>query len=88
MGNVGGRDVLRRITASSLGVDPESTSLGLSFTDFSAVGEVRPFFAAFHAALDGLELDDDEVEGAVAEAAAFRLNILLTDELARDWPVT
>lgn len=85
MGNIGGRDVLRRITASSLGLDPDQEPAGLSFTDFSDVGEIRPFFASFHAALDGLPLDDDELDRAVAEAdAGFRLNIALTDELAEE----
>lgn len=85
MGNVGGRDVLRRITASSLGLDPDVEPYGLSFTDFSSIGEVRPFFAKFHAALDALAIDDDEIERAVVEASAgFRLNIALTDELALD----
>lgn len=89
MGNVGGRDVLRRITASSLGVDPSMSVQGLSFTDFSGVGEVRPFFAKFHAALDGLDLDDETVERAVAEAAAgFRHNIAVTDELADQCGIT
>ena len=89
MGNVGGRDVLRRITASSLGIDADATPDGLSFTDFSSIGDVRPFFAKFHAALDALVLDDREVERAVAEAeAGFELNIALTDELALDCGVT
>lgn len=89
MGNVGGRDVLRRITASSLGVDPDDDPVGLSFTDFSEVGEIRPFFASFHAALDALPLDDDELDRVVAEAdAGFRLNIALSDELAEECGVS
>ena len=58
LGNVGGRDVLRRLAAASTGL-PEDAERGLSFTDFSAVGEIRPFFQRFHAALDALDLTDD-----------------------------
>lgn len=84
LGNVGGRDVLRRLAAASTGL-PEDAPVGLAFTDFSAVGEIRPFFAGFHAALDALELTDEEQAAVVEEAdAGFRLNIALTDELAAD----
>ena len=84
MGNVGGRDVLRRLASSSLGID-ESSPDGLAFTDFSAVGEIRPFFAGFHAALDAMPLDEWDQDRLVEEAdAGFRLNIRLTDELAED----
>lgn len=87
MGNVGGRDTLRRIAASSIGaVDGDDP--GLSFTDFNAVGEIRPIFADFHAKLNSLPLTDDEKSAAVAEAdAGFRLNIALTDELALDFAI-
>lgn len=82
MGNVGGRDVLRRLAAASLGSDDERD---LTHTDYSAVGEIRPFFAGFHATLDDLPLTDDEQDRTVDEATAgFRLNIALTDELAHD----
>ena len=85
LGNVGGRDVLRRLAASSIGVDPGDDVPGLSFTDYAAVGEIRPFFAGFHERLDALPLDESEAARAVAEAdAGFRLNIALTDELAED----
>jgi heme oxygenase (biliverdin-producing, ferredoxin) len=88
LGNVGGRDVLRRLAASSTGLG-EDAPAGLAFTDFSAVGEIRPFFQRFHAALDGLELSEDDQHRVVAEAeAGFRLNIELTDELAADCAVT
>ncbi len=88
MGNVGGRDVLRRLVAASIGASEDDTH-GLSFTDFSAVGEIRPFFAAFHAGLDALPVSDEEKDRVVAEAAAgFRLNIALTDELAHDFGMT
>jgi len=82
MGNVGGRDVLRRLAIASLGSDDER---GLTHTDYSAVGEIRPFFARFHAILDDLPLTDAEQDRAVDEAnAGFHLNIALTDELADD----
>jgi heme oxygenase len=88
MGNVGGRDVLRRLVAGSLGIG-EGDDRGLAFTDYAAVGEIRPFFAGFHAALDSLPLTDDEKQRAVAEAdAGFQLNIALTDELAEDFGLT
>ena len=84
MGNVGGRDVLRRLVAGAIGAT-EGDDRGLAFTDFSDVGEVRPFFAGFHAQLDALPLSSAEKSAAVAEAdAGFRLNIALTDELAAD----
>lgn len=84
MGNVGGRDVLRRLVAGSIGA-AEGDHLGLAFIDYSAVGEIRPFFAGFHARLDALDLSDEDKQRAVGEAdAGFRLNIALTDELAED----
>ena len=84
MGNVGGRDVLRRLVSGCIGV-AEGDERGLAFTDFSAVGEVRPFFAELHGRLDALPLTAEEKAAAVAEAdAGFRLNIALTDELAAD----
>lgn len=87
MGNVGGRDTLRRLVAASIGAD-ETDVAGLAFTDFSAVGEIRPFFADFHARLDALPLTDAEKAAAVGEAdAGFRLNIALTDELADDFRI-
>lgn len=87
MGNVGGRDVLRRLAERSIGVD-EDTRLGLACTDYSAIGEIRPFFADFHAKLDALALRPEEKQRAVAEAdAGFRLNIALTDELADEFSI-
>lgn len=87
MGNVGGRDVLRRLTTLSI-CAVAGDERGLSFTDFSAVGEIRPFFVDFHAKLDALPLTDDDKARAVAEAdLGFRLNIALTDELANDYGI-
>ena len=87
MGNVGGRDVLRRLVAGSIGA-VEGDERGLAFTDYSAVGEIRPFFANFHSKLDNLPLTDAEKDAAADEAdAGFRLNIALTDELAADFGV-
>lgn len=87
MGNVGGRETLRRLAAASLGAD-DWDGAGLAFTDFSAVGEIRPFFAEFHSRLDGLPLTADEKAAAVDEAdAGFGLNIALTDELADDFHI-
>lgn len=88
LGNVGGRDVLRRLVAASIGADEQGED-GLRVTDYSAVGEIRPFFAEFHAGLDALPLSEEERTRAVAEAeAGFRLNIALTDELAEDFSIT
>lgn len=85
MGNIGGRDALRRLTAASIGVAVDDDA-GLSFTDYSAVGEIRPFFAEFHDRLDRLPLTDRDKSAALSEAeAGFRLNIALTDELAHDY---
>lgn len=87
MGNVGGRDVLRRLVSESIGA-ADGDDGGLAFTDYSAVGEVRPFFAEFHAKLDSLPLSAEEKRAAVDEAdAGFRLNIALTDELGDDFGV-
>lgn len=84
MGNVGGRDVLRRLVAGCIGAGDDDEG-GLTFTDYSAIGEIRPFFAEFHAKLDVLPLSSYDKAAAVAEAdAGFRLNIALTDELAAD----
>lgn len=87
MGNVGGRDTLRRLSAASIGAADDIQD-GLAFTDFAAVGDIRPFFAGFHAKLDSLPLSADEKRDTVAEAdTGFHLNIALTDELARDFRV-
>lgn len=87
MGNVGGRDMLRRLAAASIGA-VDGDDKGLSFADFSAVGEIRPFFADFHAKLDSLPLTEAEKGAAVAEAdAGFRLNITLTDELGAEFGI-
>ena len=87
MGNVGGRDVLRRLVAASIGA-PDGDTRGLAFTDYAAIGEIRPFFASFHARLDALPLSNDEKRRAVDEAeAGFRHNIALTDELAEDFAI-
>jgi len=87
MGNVGGRDVLRRLVAGSIDA-PEGDDRGLAFTDYSAIGEIRPFFADFHAKLDALPLSDPDKARTVREAdAGFRLNIALTDELAADYSI-
>ncbi|MGH2777887.1 MAG: hypothetical protein ACRDJB_04490 [Actinomycetota bacterium] len=59
MGNIGGRDALRRLTAAAIGAEA-ADGVGLSFTDYSAVGEIRPFFARFHAGLDALPLTSEE----------------------------
>lgn len=84
MGNVGGRDVLRRLVAGCIDAT-EDDEHGLAFADYSAVGDIRPFFAAFHATLDALPLSSYDKAAAVAEAdAGFRLNIALADELAAD----
>ena len=89
MGNVGGRDVLRRLVAGSIGRTDEGDDRGLAFTDYSALGEIRPFFADFHAKLDALPLSDTDKARAVGEAdAGFRLNIALSDELAADFSIT
>lgn len=87
LGNVGGRDVLRRLAACAIGA-PEGDERGLAFTDFAAIGDIRPFFERFHEALDALTLDDEEAQRVVAEAiTGFRLNIALTDELAEDYGI-
>jgi len=84
LGNVGGRDVLRRLARSITGA-PEGDDRGLAFTAYDDVDDVRTFFRSFHSSLDALVLAPDERERAVAEATAgFRHNITLTDELARD----
>ncbi len=85
LGNVGGRDVLRRLVATSVGA-VEGQRDGLAFTDYAEVGdEVGPFFGSFHANLDALALDEVERDRVVAEArAGFGHNIALTDELAGD----
>lgn len=84
LGNVGGRDVLRRLVTALIGAGPDGR--GLAFTDYTGVGEqVGPFFSDFHARLDALPLDGDDKACVVEEGrAGFELNIALTDELARD----
>lgn len=85
MGNVGGRDTLRRLSAAAIGAGADQSE-GLAFTDYSALGVIGAFFAEFHAKLDALPLTIGEKDAALAEAeAGFRLNIALTDELAQDF---
>lgn len=77
----------RRLIAGSIGA-ADGDERGLAFTDYSAAGEIRPFFADFHAKLDALPLSDTHKARAAGEAdAGFRLNIALTDEIAADYSI-
>ena len=83
LGNVGARDVLRRLTVAAIG--EETGGPGLAFTDYSAIGDVGQFFRTFHTAVDAAPLTGAEKQRVVDEGTVgFRLNIALTDELATD----
>lgn len=91
LGNVGGQPVLRRLVDAAIGPrgrtgmdDPR----GLAFTDYSELGEVGPFFGAFHRGLDAIPLSLSDKQRVVAEGdLGFRLNMALTDELAADFDI-
>ncbi len=91
LGNVGGQQVLKRLVNSSIGTDgrdgPDDPR-GIAFTDYSALGEVGPFFRGFHGRMDAMPLDDAQKQRVVQEGdLGFRLNMQLTDELAEDFRI-
>lgn len=89
MGNIGGAHILRRLIASSNGLaSSEIGTPGLSFADYSDLGEVGPFFGSFHGRMNAIPMDDDTKDRVVQEAdLGFRLNMALTDELADDFGI-
>lgn len=89
MGNIGGAHILRRLIASSVGLDSsEPDTPGLAFADYSDLGEVGPFFGSFHGRMNAMPVDD-VAKGRIVEEAdlGFRLNMALTDELAADFGI-
>lgn len=89
MGNIGGAHILRRLIASSAGLaSSEPGTPGLTFADYTDLGEVGPFFGSFHGRMNAMPIDD-ETKGRVVEEAdlGFRLNMALTDELAADFSI-
>lgn len=71
LGDVSGGQVIASRLRIHYGVETES----LSFYDFSAIGKIPPFRKNYRAALDELELDEDQREQLISEAKkAFAFN--------------
>lgn len=89
MGNIGGAHILRRLIASSCGLDSDEVGTpGLSFADYSDLGEVGPFFGSFHGRMNAMPLDAETKARVVEEGdLGFRLNMALTDELGADFGI-
>lgn len=71
LGDVSGGQVIAARLSALYGIGTEA----LSFYDFSAVGKISPYRAAYRAILDEIELTDAERAELIAEAReAFALN--------------
>jgi len=78
LGDLSGGQVIQRMMQRHYGMG----AAGLEFYDFPEIPRAKPFKDLYRERLDGLALDDAEVERAVSEAQeAFRLNRAMFVEL-------
>ena len=78
LGDLSGGQVIQRMMQRHYGL----TTAGLEFYDFPQIPKAKPFKDVYRERLDGLDLDDTEVDLAVSEAQeAFRLNRAMFVEL-------
>jgi heme oxygenase (biliverdin-producing, ferredoxin) len=87
LGDLSGGQILGRIAARALGVDPEKNptkeqSGGVAFYRFDAIPDPRAFKLVYRQRLDALPIDAKAADAIVQEALlAFRMNLLLFEEL-------
>jgi len=78
LGDLSGGRILARIAKRALSLDDE----GLAFYEFRCIDSPKRFKDRYRAALDELELSQDDIQDLVAEAnVAFCLNMRLFEEL-------
>lgn len=71
LGDLSGGQIIKRMLERHYGLGPE----GITFYSFEEIPKSKPFKDVYRERLDGLELDEDQLAEAVAEAkGAFRLN--------------
>lgn len=79
LGDLSGGQILRNIASRALGL---KDGKGLSFYDFKAIPEAKPFKDRYRAALNDLPLELHDVLEIVKEANhAFKLNMNMFEEL-------
>jgi len=71
LGDLSGGQIIKRMLERHYGLGPE----GITFYSFEEIPKSKPFKDVYRERLDGLELDQQQLAEAVAEAkGAFRLN--------------
>lgn len=71
LGDLSGGQIIKRMLERHYGLGPE----GITFYSFEDIPKSKPFKDVYRERLDGLELDEEQLAEAVAEAkGAFRLN--------------
>jgi len=79
MGDLSGGKVLARVAKRALKLEGGD---GLAFYEFEAIPSAKVFKDQYRMAMDGLELEEDQIERLVAEAnVAFILNMRIFEEL-------
>tara|TARA_Y100001970_G_C14100437_1_gene785176 strand:+ start:214 stop:891 length:678 start_codon:yes stop_codon:yes gene_type:complete len=82
IGDLSGGQILKGIAKKALN-PPEGE--GLHFYDFPMINDAKAFKTDYRAVLDGLEVNENQVNSLIAEANyAFRLNMYIFDELQGD----
>ena len=82
IGDLSGGQILKGIAKKALN-PPEGE--GLHFYDFPMIDDAKAFKTDYRAVLDGLEVNENQVNSLIAEANyAFRLNMYIFDELQGD----
>ena len=78
MGDLSGGQILAGIAERALGLKDK----GLAFYAFPAIPDTKAFKVDYRAALDGLDLDQHQINAIITEANyAFRLNMYMFEEL-------
>ena len=79
IGDLSGGQILKGIAQKAL--QPKEGE-GLHFYDFPRIEDAKAFKTNYKAVLDGLELNESEINALIAEANhAFKLNMYLFDEI-------
>ena len=78
MGDLSGGQILAGIAEKALGLN----NRGLDFYAFPVIPDTKAFKVEYRAALDGLDLDQHQINAIITEANyAFRLNMYMFEEL-------
>ena len=83
LGDLSGGQMIARTLTEKYGLGPAGTA----FYRFDQIDDLRAYKTAYRAKLDGLELPEEQLEVAVAEAQlAFQLNGAVFQDLATAYP--